>query len=256
MGGRGSNSGLSPKPTNAATSVSLDDGTEIDLSDFPLTYGEKDAYVDGDRRKAIEEFEDKRYKAKIEYGQVIDKDGNVLYNNKGSKGRCHLDYFALQSEGGVATHNHPRSGKDAGALGGTFSIADLTIVANRKISTIRATAAEGTYSITKQAGFKASEFLNYANGVEKRLRAAYNAELKTLGEKLNADYKNAKSPSESKSLWEKYHQESTKAFNKYLVNSHNSLLAGQKEYGYSYSLERREKKEQPKSTRKEKKKNG
>lgn len=253
--GRG-NSGLSPKPTNAATSLSLDDGTEIDLSDFPLTYGEKDAYVDGDRRKAIEEFEDKRYKAKIEYGRVIDKDGNTLCDNRGGRDSCRLSYFALQSEGGIATHNHPRSGLDAGELGGTFSTADLSVVANRKISTMRATAAEGTYSLTKQAGFKASEFLSYANRSEAKARAAYNAEMKTLSEKLHADQKNIKSTSDSQNLWEKYSKSRKNAFNRMLVNMHNSLLAGQKEYGYSYSLERREKKEQPKSTRKEKKKNG
>ena len=251
--GRG-NSGLSPKSKNSITSLSLGDGTKIDLSDFPLTYGEKDAYVDGDRRKAIEEFESKRFTAKIEFGRVVDKDGNVLCDNKGSKGSCRLDYTALQSEGGVATHNHPRTGSEAGELGGTFSQADLRIVAHRKISTMRATAAEGTYSLTKQPGFNSEGFMRYVDGSYAKLRTAYEAEVRGLGEKLHAAYKNTSSATETKDLYESYQRDSKSAFNRMLVGMHNSLLDGQKQYGYSYSLEQREstKQSKPKRTRKEK----
>ena len=241
--GRG-NSGLNPKPPNrsaadrSVTSVSLDDGTTIDLSAFPLKYGEKDSYISGDRRKAIDEFENKRYKAKIEFSRVIDKDGNVLAEKRGSKGRVMIPYSTAEAEG-VVTHNHPRSGTDAGLLGGTFSPADLRIVVNRKINTIRATAAEGTYSFTKQAGFDAQGFMQHVHSVENQLRSVYSAEMQALGNKLNAEYRNAKTAKEMRDLHDRYVKDTHDAFNKYLVNSHNALLDGQTQYNYTYTLERR-----------------
>lgn len=241
--GRG-NSGLSPKPPNRSaadggvTSVSLDDGTSIDLSASPLKYGEKDSYISGDRRRAIDEFENKRYKAKIEFSRVIDKDGNVLAEKRGGKGRVIVPYDTAEAEG-VVTHNHPRSGTDAGLLGGTFSLADLRIVANRKINTIRATAAEGTYSFTKQAGFDAQGFMQHAHSVNNQLRSTYNAEMQALGNKLNAEYRNAKTAKEMRDLYDRYTKDTHDAFNRFLVNSHNALLDGQTQYNYTYTLERR-----------------
>ena len=39
--------------------------------------------------------------------------------------------------------------------------------------------------------------------------------------------------------WSEYRRASDNAFNVYLVNLHNSLLAGQSTYHYFYTLERR-----------------
>ena len=90
-------------------------------------------------------------------------------------------------------------------------------------------AKEGTYSISKQKGFDGRAFRSFYHNVDKTHRADMN---KTMRQ-LNADYRARKIDSKT------YSRDFDKAFNNYLINLHNDLLDGQKQYGYKYYLEKR-----------------
>lgn len=227
MGGRGSSYSRS---AGIAVSAVGADGTNIDLSGSPLHYGAADPNLTGKARATVEEFENKRWKNKIEYSRFVDANGNVIEDNKGGKGSVKASLQARMAAAAM-THNHPRSGAEAGLLGGTFSTADLNNFARFSQTTYRATAAEGTYSISKLKGFDKSGFSQYVAAENGKNRAAYKSTMAAL-----------KSAYQSGSM--KYSDcvtASHKAFNTYLVAEHNSLRAGQKLYGYHYTLERRSK---------------
>ena len=206
--------------------ITLDSGEHINF-DGNLEYGQKDAALTGKNREAIEKWEAKRVKNKIEYAFATDKDGNpVGPEKKGSKGSVWTPHTYHDQPGGAFTHNHPR---EAGTLGGTFSMADMRNFANGKTTTSRAAAKEGTYSISKGAGFDAAGFKSYCRDANDR----FNTGMKDSYKKLNADYKAGKIP------YSQYSHEFDKVFNSALVKLHKDYLAGQKKYGYTYTLEKR-----------------
>lgn len=201
------------------------DGIEIDLSESPLQYGGKDADVTGAARTAVDAWEAKRYKNKIEFGVCIDGNGGTLEERRGGSGSVKTSVRALNAAQ-VFSHVHPRTG---GELGGTFSPADIRNFANYGVHTFRATAAEGTYSISKAQGFDGNGLKSYFANEEARLRAIDN-QTKT---DLNNQYRNGNIS------WEECRNGHRKSFNAFLVGLHNSLLSGQGQYGYTYTLERR-----------------
>ena len=70
------------------SSLDLANGDKIDLTDSPLKYGQKDPMLTGAARQMAEQFEDKRYKNKIEYNRMIDKNGNIIEENKECSTTC------------------------------------------------------------------------------------------------------------------------------------------------------------------------
>ena len=153
------------------------DGDVVELDGEPLKYGEKDYTPRGftGESAAVEAFENKRYKSKVEYATVIDEDGNVLEETRGGKGSVRTSGLAMM-DGKTLSHVHPR---EKGELGGTFSEADLrNWAAFDNMRTYRATCKEGTYSISKQAGFKRYMVAEYADA-QRRIMADAKAKHKT-----------------------------------------------------------------------------
>ena len=227
MGGRGSD--FSRSATLAVSAVGAD-GTNIDLSGSPLRYGGKDPNLTGAVRKTIEEFENKRWANKIEFSRFVDAQGNVIEENRGGKGSVKATYQARMTAEAMS-HNHPRSGAESGLLGGTFSTGDLDNFVRYNQTTYRATAAEGTYSISKLSGFNKQGFQSYYTSENSKNRSVYNSTMKSL----DSAYRSGSIK------YSEYRTEANKAFNTFLVAEHNSLRAGQKLYGYHYTLERRSK---------------
>lgn len=152
--------------TNAKNKVVVQSGDEISL-DSPLIYGQKDAAISGDVRTALEAQETKRLKAKTEYGLMFGKSGEpVMSEVHGGKGSVSIPHEAFLIKDGIFTHNHPRGKGDEGVLGGTFSTADMKIFAETPTRTMRASAAEGTYSITKTLSFDKAGFNSYISKID------------------------------------------------------------------------------------------
>jgi len=134
------------------------------------------------------------------------------------------------ANGATLTHNHPRGKGEEGQLGGTFSAQDMRTFSNNRMSTMRASAAEGTYSITKTAGFDRSGFSSYISSIHKKNDSIMQSAHKQLTNDIVSGkvtgYREAKKRSDA-------------IFNAFLINLHNDMIAGQKQYGYTYTLERR-----------------
>lgn len=237
MGGRGSGSRL-PKGSGEGRLVARFakeakdwSGNEIDLRDSPLAYGDKDTNLSDAARKAVEEFENKRVKAKIEFGMAYDANGVPVEKElRGGHGSVKPTWRVFNySE--VFSHNHPRS-NEPGRLGGTFSDADLSCFTDwPKMKTMRATASEGTYSISKKSNFDAAGFRSYVKQIYKECSERHEKAF----DDLLGRYHNPTSTMTGK----QYREEKAKLFNQYLVDTHNQLRAGAKKYGYDYTLERR-----------------
>lgn len=211
------------------TTVTVQSGATVQL-DQPLVYGAKDPAVTGAVRTAIEAQETKRLTAKVEYAYVADQNGNQIGSERrGGAGSVSTPLWYFQQDA-TFTHNHPRNNtNEAGYLGGTFSNADLYSFSSTRIRTFRASAAEGTYSISKTSAFHARQFMRYANSLDKTATSNHKARVN----KLAADV------SSGKLTWSAYKQQTSNSFNSMLIELHNGLLAGQAQYGYTYTLEGR-----------------
>ncbi|MBP5304585.1 MAG: hypothetical protein J6Z02_01935 [Lachnospiraceae bacterium] len=205
--------------------LTLPSGETIDLTESPLTYGEKDSMVSGKVRDVLESFENNRHLAKVEYNRLIDSEGNIIEENKGGKGSVGASNRARLAAD-IVTHNHPG---DPEGLGGTFSDKDLSNMVEFGQTTYRATAKEGTYSISKGKGFQGDNLVKaYKVQQAKTFDAAQKAH-----DSLHNDY------AWSKISYTEYQSGVWKINNKMLVEDHNWLLANQKTYGYTYTLEGR-----------------
>ena len=245
MGGRGSSSGSGGGSWISATSVVGSDGNSIDLSGNPLRYGGKDSVLSDAARATLERFEDRRYKMKTEYSSFADANGNHIGpENHGGKGSVGAS-FHQRATAYAMSHNHPREG---GMLGGTFSTGDMDNFAAWNQTVYRATAVEGTYSIAKGAKFDAAGFARYYKSENKALRATYDAAEKAASKAYSREVSriqaqkgmtSAEKATAYNKAYEDYMKVNAKAFNTFLVGCHEKLIQGQKQYGYSYTLERR-----------------
>lgn len=220
---------------DVATSVQTQEGKTVDLQNMPLRYGKPDPAVTDAQRQAVEVFEQKRKSAKVEYAYGVDDKGRAWAPEKrGGKSSVRTP-AAYWMPDGVFTHNHPRTGKEAGLLGGTFSVGtghrdgDISTFIANPVRTIRASAAEGTYSMSKGPGFDGRGLLAYARQAESDARKAYKARC----DDAFAQYRSGAISGKA------YHEACDRAFNALLVSKHNAFIAGQSQYGYTYVLERR-----------------
>ena len=215
--------GVSGKGLTSATSL-IDGNTTIDLSGSPLRYGKSDAALRGSEREVVEKFENKTYTLKREQSFLVDEQGNIIGQHKGGKGSVRTPVSEVQ-RASTLTHNHPR---EEGTLGGTFSTEDMEAFTNHgNLRTMRATAKEGTYTISRGSTFDSRGFMRAFRqawaSADKRMDSVGLGNRYTRGE---IDYNT-------------YSREYDRRFNAALVETHNWLIANQREYGYNYSLERR-----------------
>lgn len=226
MGGRGADSGLSS--ANAATSVVVQSGDTADLSKNPLRYGKLDKGLSKDTRTPIEEFEKKYKGRKSEYGILVDKDGNVLQESHGNSKSVGMSTY-LYGKAEVMSHIHPRGKNEEGCLGGTFSKEDVDNFSGfNNLKVMRASAAEGTYSISKLDNFDKAGFHQWVKTAFPAERAKYS----TAFNALKKDYYSGKIK------YDKFSQGAKDAFNTYMVSLHNEIAANAKKYGYYYTLEK------------------
>ena len=198
-------------------------------------YGKKDPYLTDDARDTLEKFEDRYWAAATEHNQEVRADGSVVAEqHKGRKGSVSIPvYVLMQSDAG--THNHPRR---EGVLGGTFSGNDIDIFCDFE-QTARATAKEGTYSISKLPNFDEQGFRKYYSETYKRLHSDYEQAVAAVTRDYYDTLWKAKGSSAEKAADAAYERGRDREFNRFLVNLHNAYLDGQSRYGYYYTLERR-----------------
>lgn len=206
--------------------LTLPDGSKIEF-DGDLVFGGLDKAVPEAVRKNLDDWETKRYGNKVEFAMAWNADGTPIGKEaKGGKGSVRTPFAFHHTDNSVFTHNHPRGD---GMLGGTFSNGDLRNFTIGGNVTGRATAKEGTYSISKTKNFDAKGFTTYYTNERSKVRKNYENEVNKLG----------KSYKDSKISYDDYMLGAAKSFNTYLVQQHNVLLKGQKQYGYTYTLEKR-----------------
>ena len=212
----------------AVTSITTQGGVTLDLSSTPLIYGDRDASVSDAQRARLEAQEAKHLKSKIEYGYMVGPDGKPYGAEiRGGSGSVRTPFDWWTHADAVFTHNHPRGKGEENMLGGTFSEADAKSWALKRIRTIRASAAEGTYSMSKEKNFDALGFTEYYARIQSAARAKELAAKRALGSYT------------TKMSWPEFKRAQDNCFNVFLVECHNGLLAGQKQYGYTYTLEGR-----------------
>lgn len=226
MGGRGATSSLG---RGGVKSVVTQGGKTVDLSNNPLIYGKNDSALTGAKRETIEDFEKRRGNAKIEYGILLDKDGNVITENRGGSGSVSYYQTDLQ-KAEVLSHIHPRGKGQEDFIGGSFSGQDINIFNKyNNLQTMRAKASEGTYSITKGKNYDAKGFSDYYKSQNAIERSKQDAKINELSNKARS----------GEITYNQYVNGSRQAFNDYLVNMHNAFSKGAKQYGYTYTLERK-----------------
>lgn len=223
FGGRGASGGGGGG--GATGELILPNGSKIEF-EGTLHYDGNDKALTGTARTNIEGFEKKRIKNKVEYAFAVDANGNPIGPEvRGSKGSVRTPGSYHNTPDCAFTHIHPRGD---GMLGGTFSQADLFNFANCKNKTTRAAAKEGTYSISKAKNFDAKGFKSFAAKTNADFTANYRKRTSAAG----------KAYREGKMSYSDYAKANAKAFNTSLVEMHNTLRSGQKQYGYTYTLEK------------------
>lgn len=224
FGGRGASSSGGGGGGSANGELILPNGSKIEF-EGELKYGAKDTTLTKEARKAMEAWEEKRVKNKIEYAYSVMEDGTPVGPEvKGGKGSV-LSPLSYKQEGATYSHIHPRGD---GMLGGTFSEADMRNFSRNPVKTYRARAKEGAYTISKTDSFDAVGFRGFVDGANKQFESTYRSKVKSLAN----DYKSGKIG------YNDYAKGNAKAFNTALVELHNIYSSGQKQYGYKYTLEK------------------
>ena len=106
-----------------------------------------------DTQETLGKFERRRRKNKIEFGIIIDREGNVIAQVKGNKHSVSFNVSDLKkASGGIVSHNHPN--------GSSFSIEDVLILLKYKLAELRAIGKEYRYSIKATRGLSREEVAN------------------------------------------------------------------------------------------------
>ena len=133
---------------------------------------------------ACEGVEAKSVKLKNEKLTLVDENGDVIHNKRGSSGSVSIDdtTAAMMGESITLTHNHP------GEYGGTFSGADVNILTKYNLRAIRAVGKEGTYSLERNSN---------TTGLN---RSTFNRDYRALSDRVNRDLKSEYNMMRSKAM--------------------------------------------------------
>lgn len=214
----------------AVSSVTVQNGRTLTLSS-PLVYDKKDKALSQQARQAVDVFEQNKKQAAVENVLFTDANGKTVYTNTG--GRNSVSHPAMiEAQATVMTHNHPRPGKYENVLGGTFSPEDIDVLGRwySNVKTIRASAAEGTYSMSipptvrhRTMRTMVADYRQYVNSIQGKYAAINNAKY--------ADYMNGLC------RYRDYKSQCNHSMNDMLIDLHNWLRNNRKKYGYNYTLE-------------------
>ena len=134
------------------------------------------------------------------------------------------------------------AGRD-GKLGGTFSTGEINNYILFGQGAYSITAPEGIYRLEETAKFDANGLQTYYRKASKAARIKYEnaANIAHLDYKLaEGAYSNGEiSKAQLEKARRKAKAAERKAYNAMLVEQHNALRAGQRKYGYVYSLEKK-----------------
>lgn len=175
MGGRGSGS-TSYGGGSGGVVIVWGEGSGPAKESLPLAG--KTVFFGGnktDTKATTAVFEADTYKLDHEELLFVDQEGFARGYFKGDSGSVS---FGLPKHVKVsdltATHNHPLG--DGRSTGGTFSAADMSVLAKYGLKEIRATAAEGTYSLKPTGRANPSGFLSalsrYDSTVSQKTKAS------------------------------------------------------------------------------------
>lgn len=114
--------------------------------------------------------------------QILDKYGFVALAYQGDKGSVSFDNAAIkQMNGGTVTHNHPSG------YGGTFSDADIRAATSFGVKSMRASAAEGVYSLRRTGKARPKAFAQALDSSLPALRQKMRGVLKRFDNGKNSD---------------------------------------------------------------------
>lgn len=228
MGGRSGSSGRG----GSASRIKEIGGGYIDLGDMRLQYGRREKFNE-DIRGKLDKFENEVYTKNREHMLLLDKDGKEISRTVGRTDRVSASSDSDWDSAVEMSHNHPRR---PGLLGGSFSAVnedgsgDLAVfTAHQNLKTMRATAKEGTYSMTKRKNFDGEGLKTAATNAFRDITANAQKEHRAL-----------KKMAEKGEITKiQYHEGLNRINNKAFIQKHNWYLANQSKYGYNYKLERR-----------------
>lgn len=226
---QGSNSsGGGGSGNTVATSVITQAGVEVNLSESPLVYSDPKNGFDEHTKEVISQFVKDAVKYKSERGIILDANGNQIGDVRVGKVGSVYNPTTMDTE--ITGHTHARGKGQEDIIGGTFSIqrGDMSnFVNNDHANTKFAVGPEGTYSITKKSNWDGQGFLSYMTDQHKQRQSERANRMKPYGQALNRGDIN----------YTEYTKINHADFNRFLVDLHNDMLAGQKKYGYSYGLD-------------------
>lgn len=227
-----------------------DGGTNVKF-ESPLVYSDKKQTLPDKSNTQIISFENKHTGSKREHSIFLMDDGSIVETNTGGKTSVSASLGARQ-KADIMSHNHPNPVE--GALGGTFSGADLNNFINFGQHMYRASAKEGTYVIsmnTSDPSYTRTNALNLLNQYQS-LEKQQNRQYKKLqkqwmsetSQEISNIYSNKKlsSAEKSKKINEannKFMEKQRDLANKNLIEAHNWLIKNANSHGFTYGLERR-----------------
>ncbi len=136
----------------------------------------------------------------VEYGVVMDENGNVIW--KGTDNSDHQVYIKGPAKDMIVTHNHPIQGRTPGRDrlddGGSFSKQDIGYAVGSNVKEMRAVTGKYSFSLKRPAGgwnggWKTNQqgFQRAKARVDRRIKKYYEAtkkDWKTAGRRVQMTY--------------------------------------------------------------------
>lgn len=137
-------------------------------------------------KSSISSYENKIRNKKVEHCAIYDKDGNKLFEKKGTESEVRFTADELQRmKGGIVTHNHPPEiNGQKYSDGGSFSKSDAQLMVDMGLTEMRAVSTKYDYSLKPKV-------VNGIN-VSKGALDQYDLALERAVASANIDYRQGK----------------------------------------------------------------